>query len=201
MSPMTPMPRSRADQGIGRGAPISSCLLARQDGTTGTRASKLHEAGRLELATTALRIEQGAHRLSDGLGLNRPLAVVRVPSLEQFDDLTAVRVIRLDCFDSFDRIATAQRQEWVAAPFGPLLEAAEQATGHEIDRVLPPPAPDRQGWPQSRQRLNNHRESRRQVIARPAEKPHPLAVPAGNDLGSQRPPEGGRGALWEGRGE
>jgi len=38
MSPMTPMPRSRADQGIGRGAPFTGGLLARQDEATGARA-------------------------------------------------------------------------------------------------------------------------------------------------------------------
>jgi hypothetical protein len=59
-------PYSRADQGIGRGTPFSSCLLARQDRTTRTRARELHEAGRLELATTSPPIEQGAHRLREG---------------------------------------------------------------------------------------------------------------------------------------
>ena len=44
-----------------------------------------------------------------------------------------------------NRIATAKRQERIAAPFRPLLEAAERPTVSEIHSVLPPPSPDGQG--------------------------------------------------------
>jgi hypothetical protein len=73
--PTTPMPRSRADQGIGRGAPFTGGLLARQDEATGACAREPHEADRLELATTSPPIEQGAHRLREGSrpkGCHRP---------------------------------------------------------------------------------------------------------------------------------
>jgi hypothetical protein len=54
-----------ADQGIGRAASFFGKRLARQDEAACACAHQLHEADRLELATTALRIEQSAHRLSE----------------------------------------------------------------------------------------------------------------------------------------
>jgi len=97
------------------------------------------------LAAPSLWIDQGAHRRSEGVRLNRLVAVVRIPSLEQLNDLTAVWVIRLDLVDPFDGIATAEREEWIAAPFTPLLEAAERPAGFGVSGVLPTPSPDCQG--------------------------------------------------------
>jgi hypothetical protein len=85
----------------------------------------------------APRIEQGAHCVASAAGLLGPLAVVHMPSVEQLDDLTAVRIVRFGLFDTFDGIATAEREEWITAPSGPLFEAAERATGFESRGVLP----------------------------------------------------------------
>ena len=38
-------------------------------------------------------IDQGAHWLEEGRRLHGPLAVVHLPSVEQLDDLTAVRIV------------------------------------------------------------------------------------------------------------
>jgi len=97
------------------------------------------------LATTSLRIEQSAHRLSKGNRFNGSLAVVRVPGSEQLNNLTAMWIVGLYFIDPVDGIATAKRQERIAAPFGPLFEAAERPTVLEIRSVLPTPAPDGQG--------------------------------------------------------
>jgi len=68
--------------------------------------------------------------------------VVGIPSFEQRHDLTPIRVVGLDAVDPFDRIATAQGEEWVAAPFGPSFEAAEWPTGTKLRSVLATAAPD-----------------------------------------------------------
>jgi hypothetical protein len=63
-APYAPLCFARADQGVRRGTPFTRRSLPSQDKATGTRACKLHEASRHELAATPLRIEQGAHPLS-----------------------------------------------------------------------------------------------------------------------------------------
>ena len=90
-------------------------------------------------------IEQGAHRLSKGNRFNGSLAVVRVPGFEHLNNLTATWIVRLYFINPVDGIATAKRQERIAAPFGPLFEAAEWPTVPKISSVLPTPAPNGQG--------------------------------------------------------
>jgi hypothetical protein len=60
-------------------------------------------------------IGQGGHRLSQGRRLHGPLAVVHMPSVEELDDLTAVRIVAFDGVNPLDRIATTKRQKWVTA--------------------------------------------------------------------------------------
>ena len=85
------------------------------------------------------------HRLSERSRFNGPLAVMHVPRFEQLDNLTTTWIIEFYLINPVDGIATAKRQERIAAPFGPLFETAEWPTVHEICRVLPSPAPDGQG--------------------------------------------------------
>jgi hypothetical protein len=108
-------------QRVGCWTPFSSCLLARQDEATGARARKLDEARCHELSAPSLGIDQNAHRLREGRRLQGPFAVVRMPSVEQLDDLTAVRIVGLDGVNPHYRIATVERDEWIAA----LLFAAD----------------------------------------------------------------------------
>jgi hypothetical protein len=54
-------------------------------------------------------------------------------------------IIGFDPVDPVDGIATAKREQRVAAPFGPLFETAERPTGFEVSGVLPAPSPDGQG--------------------------------------------------------
>jgi hypothetical protein len=122
--------------------------LARQDKASGTRASELHEAGRDKLASSSLGVNQGPYWLSEVGNLRRQIGVVSVPGLEQVDDATAMRIVGFDGFDPFDRIATAERQEWIAAPFAPFFEAAERPTGFKVCGALPSPASDGQGCDQ-----------------------------------------------------
>jgi hypothetical protein len=79
------------------------------------------------LSATSLRIDQDAHRLREGRGLHGPLAAVHMPSVEQLDDLTAVRIVGFDSVNPLDGIAATKRQKWVTAPSGPLLKATERA--------------------------------------------------------------------------
>jgi hypothetical protein len=53
----------------------------------------------------ALRIEQGPHRLCDGFGFQRLLAVARIPGLEQFHDPTTMGIVGFDGLNPLDRIA------------------------------------------------------------------------------------------------
>jgi hypothetical protein len=94
--------------------PISSCLLARQDKATDTRARELHQARRDMLAAPSLWIDQDAHRLREGRGLHGPLAVVQMPNVELLDDLTAVGIVRLDLVDAFDGIAATSARRVTA---------------------------------------------------------------------------------------
>ena len=71
--------------------------------------------------------------------------MVRVPCFEHLYNLTAMWIVQLNLINSVDGIATAKRQERIAAPFGPLFEAAEWLTVPKISSVLPTPAPDGQG--------------------------------------------------------
>ena len=84
MVPMIPMPCSCGPASASP-RPIFRPLLARQDEATGTRARELLQPRRDMLAATSLRIEQGAHRLSDGVRLNRAvtgrLAILARPGL------------------------------------------------------------------------------------------------------------------------
>ena len=137
--------RSRADQGIGSGTPSSGSLLARQDETAGAGAHELPQPRRDMLAAPPLWIDQGPHRLSEGSRFDRSLAVVHGPSGEQLYDLTAVRIVGLNLIHPFDGIATSKREKRIAAPLGPLFEAAERSTRSEIRRVLSSPAPNSQG--------------------------------------------------------
>jgi hypothetical protein len=57
-----------------------------------------------------------------------------MPSVEQLDDLTAVRIVGFGLFDTFDGIATAEREEWITAPSGPLFKTAERAIGLDDPR-------------------------------------------------------------------
>jgi hypothetical protein len=50
-----------------------------------------------------------------------------MPSVEQLDDLTAVRIVGFDSVNPLDGIAATKRQKWVTAPSGPLLKATERA--------------------------------------------------------------------------
>ena len=70
---------------------------------------------------------------------------VGIPSFEQRHDLTTLRVVGPNAVGPLDGIATAQGEEWVAAPFGPGLEAAEWPTGTKRRSVLATAAPDGQG--------------------------------------------------------
>jgi hypothetical protein len=63
--------------------------------------------------------DQDAHRLREGRDLHGLLAVVSVPSCEQFDDLTAVRIVGFDDvlrrkIQIFASATTAR--EWVLLP-------------------------------------------------------------------------------------
>ena len=60
-------------------------------------------------------IDQDAHRLREGRRLHGSFAVVHMPSVEQLDDLTAVRIVGFDGVNPLDRIATTKRQKWVTA--------------------------------------------------------------------------------------
>jgi hypothetical protein len=104
------------------------------------RIASAPREGLCRLVAASLRIEQGAHRLSDGVRLNRLVAVVRIPSLEQLNDLTAVRVIRFDLVDPFDGIATTKPSEVGHGTIRPMFKAAERATGHEVGRVSAAPS-------------------------------------------------------------
>ena len=97
------------------------------------------------LATASVRIKQRAHRLSERGRLNGSLAVAQVPRFEKLSNQTTMWIVGLHFLDPVDGIATAKRQEWIAAPFRPLFETAKWPTVHEICRVLPTPAPDGQG--------------------------------------------------------
>jgi hypothetical protein len=65
-----------------------------------------------------LGIDQDAHRLSEGRPLHGPLAVVHMPSVEQLDDLTAVRIVGFDGVNPLDRIAPPKC--WGRGPPRPL---------------------------------------------------------------------------------
>ena len=86
------------------------------------------------LAAPPLRIQQDLHRLSERSRFNGPLAVMHVPRFEQLDNPATMRIVRLYFVNPVDGIATAKRQERIAAPFGPLFETAEWPTVHEICR-------------------------------------------------------------------
>ena len=139
--------RLRAPQGIRGSTPFSGGPFSGQDEATDTRARELRQLRRDELAAPSLRVNQGSHRFCDVHRLDGPLAVVLVPGLKQPHDLATMRIISLDAVDPLDGIATAKREEWIAAPFGPLLEATERSTRLEVCSVLPTPPPDGQGRP------------------------------------------------------
>jgi hypothetical protein len=64
-----------------------------------------------------------------------------VPGFKQLDDPTTTRIVGLDAFDLLNGIPAAKREERIAAPFGPVLEAAKRQT--RFYGALPSPAPDR----------------------------------------------------------
>jgi hypothetical protein len=69
------------------------------------------------LPTASVRIQQSPDRLGQVGHRGRLFAVVRIPLLEQFDDLAAMRIIGFDPVDALDGIATTEREERIAAPF------------------------------------------------------------------------------------
>jgi hypothetical protein len=77
-------------------------------------------------------VDQSSHRLRQTCGCRRPVGVVGVPSLEEFHNLTTIRVVGFDGLNPFDRIATAKRYKRIAAPFRPLLETAERPARFEV---------------------------------------------------------------------
>jgi hypothetical protein len=76
-TPRCSVPNSRVDQRIRVDSPFSGRLFTRQDEATGASVRTLNRASREKWLAAALRIEQGAHRLSDCLRLNRLVAVAR----------------------------------------------------------------------------------------------------------------------------
>jgi hypothetical protein len=119
-----------------------------QHETASAGARQLGESCRDVLPTPSLRIDQSSHRRREIGRLDRPLAIVRVPRLEQLHDLTAIGIVGLDAIDALDWVAAAKREEGGAAPFGPLLEAAERTPAFKPCRVLPTEAPDGEGRPE-----------------------------------------------------
>jgi hypothetical protein len=107
---------SRANQGIGRNAPMPGGVLTHQDEATGARACELNKASCRELSAAALRIEQGAHRLNHGVRLsghrdgrnNDPDALLMVRDLAQ-DPLPHVDD---DFVDGRDRKPRDNRRSW-----------------------------------------------------------------------------------------
>jgi hypothetical protein len=83
-----------------------------------------------------VRIDQGSDRLGEVGCRGRLFAVMRLPRFEQLDDLTTLGIVGFDPIDALDGIAAAKRQERIAAPFGPFLEAAEWTAAAKVGRVL-----------------------------------------------------------------
>jgi hypothetical protein len=79
---------------------------------------ELHEAGRDELASSSLGVDQGPYWLSEVSNLRGQIGVVSVPGLEHVDNATAMRIVGFDGFDPFDRIATPKC--WGRGPPRPL---------------------------------------------------------------------------------
>jgi hypothetical protein len=78
--------------------------------------------------------------ISTGSAVHGPLAVMQMPSAKELDDLTAVRIVGLNLINPFDGIATAECEEWIAAPSAHCFKAAERATGLEVSRVSADPS-------------------------------------------------------------
>src|SRR5206468_4120512 len=103
---------ARADQRVLGCTPFSSCLLAHQDEATGTRVP----ASCTSRARDMLAAPSPGDRLrrAPAPGGQRPSPAARcsahVPSVEQLDDLTAVRIVGFDGVNPLDRIATTERQ-------------------------------------------------------------------------------------------
>ena len=94
------------------------------------------------LPTVLARVGDLLHLRREFADLDRVAAVVLPPRVEQLDDPLPLGIPRLDLAEAGDGILAAQRQQGIAHPRAPLLEAAQRDAG--LDRVLPSPAPDRE---------------------------------------------------------
>jgi hypothetical protein len=98
--------------------------LPSQYEAAGPRARELDEASCGKLATTPLWISEGTNLLRQVGRLDRSLAMVRLPRFEQLHDPTPLGIVSLDHLDPLNGIATTEREQRIAAPGAPLLEAA-----------------------------------------------------------------------------
>ena len=111
-------------EGICRDPPVSWWGLTRQDETRKPRASNLLKPRSQELPSAPLRISGQLHVLMQLAGGNGTVGVPFPPNAEEFCDLLPATVALFGLADPFDRIATAEGEQRITDPAGPLLERA-----------------------------------------------------------------------------
>ena len=99
--------------------------MLRQNETTRSRAGEDREAGS-DLVVAPAWVDKRTHRVREFRGLQQAIAVVGIPACEQLGDIASSGVLGLKGLDALNRVATTQRDQRVAAPIGPLFEAADR---------------------------------------------------------------------------
>ena len=105
-------------------APLSSRSLPGQDEPRHARTVELLEVGREILATATLWISRMPDVLVQIAHSDRLIAMALPPDGKQSRERLPTAVALLGLADALDRILAAERQEGVAHPPTPLLEAA-----------------------------------------------------------------------------
>jgi hypothetical protein len=135
---------------VGRSAPFAGGLLPGHHETSRPGAIELSNLGRDVLSTAILGVSDLFDFNVQIAELDRIVRVVRPPDSEEFSDALPPWIAGLDSFDPLDWVAAAERNEWVAAPLRPLLEASDWLAPGQLRVVVPSPAPDSKDCAQER---------------------------------------------------
>lgn len=142
MVPMSSLP-FRLCQRVGGYAPFTGGSLPRQYKAGHAGASQLLQLRRQELAASALRVDYAADLIVEVANGGRTVAMPVPPKREQLGDNLSPVVAFLSLADTIGRVLASKRQQWIAHPPAPLLEATERTARLEV-LVQATPAPDRQ---------------------------------------------------------
>jgi hypothetical protein len=133
----------RFPQSVGGDAPFARGGLPAKNEAADARSNQPLGVSGDELTAAALRVKRVLYVLMKIAKRDRLLAVPRPPEIKQFGDCLPPPIALFRLADPQRRVLAAEREQRVAYPLTPLLEAAQRQAPLQI-RLQASPPPDRE---------------------------------------------------------